>query len=444
MSLTSSFDWGSKGIDPHSSSSTLFRTSVPARVLEPREWYICHSESQQPPWISHSYFVPPNVIQHLMRNKKNRAIGIKFDGRNCLPDRKPDQITNMEGALHTFVTPVILSTIHGDYQWSGGHSIHEFGSLDDFRLGRLVLVSALVQQDFEGQRVMLRVASLQDEEIRGTPDMPPMLDVTEKQNDQMREEYDGRIHRYMVYHLLGSHRLPDRKAGGGDAMSVSQTLQFLADAIEHTSGDMLPTFMQNRFFHHNRQVISMEVMFMTALHQVRNEFHLLEHLCAQQGFVYSFNPPAIFARFFNSQGTDSYDGTDLLSRIHVTALKFFAYTSKMEACKCVAWNDFASPIIISLLRQALANQPHIAIRRNDEIFTPAGGDGLRGGLYSPPEEAKDALLVIHNNSDAFGQNIETEWAGGSLDGVIGTFSSAAASLLRNRADLCDRLAQISL
>lgn len=443
MSLILSFDWSSRGIDPNSSSSKLYKTPVSATVPEPREWYIYHSESQLPPWISHSYFVSPNMIKHLMRSKKDRAIGVKFDLRNCHPHRKPDQITNMEGALHTFATPIVLATIHGDYQWAGGHSIHEFGSLGGFQLGRLVLVSALVQQDFEGERVMLKVASVQDKEILGIPDLPPMLDVTEKQHDQMRGEYDDQIHKYMVYHLLDSHRLPARKAVGEDAMSLSQTLQFFADAIEHKSGDALPALMQNRFFYHNRHVISIEIMFMTALHQIRNEFYLLEHLCARQGYVYSFNPPAIFVRFFGSQGTDSSQGTDLLSRVHITALKLFAHTSKMEACKCVAWSDFASPTTIPLLRRALANQPHVAVRRNDEIFVPARGVGLEGGLYVPPEGAKDAMLVIHNNSDAFGQNIETEWAGGSLDGVIGTYSSAAASLLRDREDLCDQLVQIS-
>ena len=43
-------------------------------------------------------------------------------------------------------------------------------------------------------------------------------------------------------------------------------------------------------------------------------------------------------------------------------------------------------------------------------------------------------LVLHNNSDAFGQNIETEGPS-SLDGVIGSYSDAACHLERNRENL---------
>ena len=66
----------------------------------------------------------------------------------------------------------------------------------------------------------------------------------------------------------------------------------------------------------------------------------------------------------------------------------------------------------------------------DQLFS--GGKKSRAGLYTPPPEAEGAMLVVHNNSDALGQNIESEYAGGSLDGVIGAYSSAAGSLMRDR------------
>ena len=53
------------------------------------------------------------------------------------------------------------------------------------------------------------------------------------------------------------------------------------------------------------------------------------------------------------------------------------------------------------------------------------------------KQAEGAMLVVHNNSDGFGQNIETEHALGSLDGAVGSNSSAAASLHRGREDLLD-------
>jgi hypothetical protein len=53
------------------------------------------------------------------------------------------------------------------------------------------------------------------------------------------------------------------------------------------------------------------------------------------------------------------------------------------------------------------------------------------------KQAEGSMLVVHNNSDGFGQNIETEYALGSLDGAVGSNSSAAASLYRGREDLLD-------
>jgi hypothetical protein len=76
--------------------------------------------------------------------------------------------------------------------------------------------------------------------------------------------------------------------------------------------------------------------------------------------------------------------------------------------------------------------------RKDDLFSGKTG----AGLYNPPMDARGAMLVIHNNSDAFGQNIETEPSGGSLDGVVGEYSSASASLMRDRKDLCDNLIEV--
>lgn len=49
---------------------------------------------------------------------------------------------------------------------------------------------------------------------------------------------------------------------------------------------------------------------------------------------------------------------------------------------------------------------------------------------------KGTTLVLHNNSDGFGQNIETEGVS-SLDGALGVYSSAAAGLHRKRKDLME-------
>jgi hypothetical protein len=49
------------------------------------------------------------------------------------------------------------------------------------------------------------------------------------------------------------------------------------------------------------------------------------------------------------------------------------------------------------------------------------------GFYNVPQ---GQALVIHNNSNAFGQNIEYEDGMGSLDAAVGNASDAAVSLSR--------------
>jgi hypothetical protein len=56
------------------------------------------SDRFSPPIISKSHFVSNKMAEHLMKNKKYLALGVKY--------QYGDLITNMEGALHTFVTPI--------------------------------------------------------------------------------------------------------------------------------------------------------------------------------------------------------------------------------------------------------------------------------------------------------------------------------------------------
>jgi hypothetical protein len=418
-------------MNPDISSTHLFKTAVPSTEHQPRRFYLKEYYQLPSPWIAHSKMVPIALIEDLMREKRDTAIGEKFIKNNHPPDR----ITNMEAAMHTFVTPIVEATIHGDYQWKGGHSIHRFGSTEGRQLGRPVLMSALVQQDYEDDYVMARVASLRENEIIGTPEFPELMHWSVKQTDARRRSYNTQILMYLIYHLTQSHRLPAISAVGQSAMTVNETLDFLYDTIKHQNPSSLPSYMRGRYISYQGHILSLEVIFMTSVHQNKNEFCLLELLCSKRGYVYTFNPPAIFASFFGSRGTE------LLGRIHVAALKYVQSIMDFQACKCIAWSDYADSSIIQLIKYALDDQPHVGVVSSGALFS-AGKDIKEGrgeGLYWPPKVAENAMLVIHNNSDAFGQNIETEGAGGSLDGVIGAFSSAAGSLLRHRKDLCQNL-----
>lgn len=252
----------------------------------PRECYIKYRDTLPAPQIAHSHFVPKATVEFLMRYKKDSAIAVKFFSRNNTPDR----ITDMEGARHTFVTPMVKATMHGDYKWSPGHGIKKFGGLDGYQLGRTVLVSALVQQDFENDRVMMRIAGLGKDGRFGRSTLPTPIPTKDKQNTDLRRDYDDKIRDCLVYHLTRDHHLPaidlDIKE---TALSIPKILDHLAMLIERVDATDIPRRVQNVFFHDKSYFISLEIMFSTAVEQIRNEFVLLEKLNKQKGYVYTFN-----------------------------------------------------------------------------------------------------------------------------------------------------------
>lgn len=495
-------------------SSGIVSTLVPENEKLPRVWYLKNYHSTQPPWIVHSQFVPRGIISHLMREKQDRAAnGAKFQTmeykfsqfermekkrlkKGCQPKTRPpilipDKITNMEGALHTFVTPIVDdATIHGDHyfvepqyqnrlSFLGKHKVAHLGMAEEVQMARKVIFSLQVQQDFRDDQVMAELASPLDCAVVGVPNPPALITSAEKQDEVKREEYDFHLRRFMIYHLTKDHCLPAGSIEMEDrAMNLSTAMFFLDRAIfaQHD----LPAYMHNQYLYNTYKgeavLLSLEVLFQTALHQILNELFLLEHLCAADGYNYTFDPPVIFTRFF--QGSTSFRGTRLMSRIHIAALKHAARQIKLKALKVFAWNDFEvneafvwadaeggeahDENILNLLRAALASQPQVLVMLKKELFSKPcevpkktreivnnrkifSFDKVTANvLYSPPQGTENAALVIHNNSDGFGQNIEYEPMGfeggyGSLDGAVGCTSSAAASVKRDRPDLCDHI-----
>jgi hypothetical protein len=95
--------------------------------------------------------------------------------------------------------------------------------------------------------------------------------------------------------------------------------------------------------------------------------------------------------------------------------------------RAFAFNDYAGYDAVALLKKILEiRRPDIRCLSKADLFDH---DGHYDGKLFP-----GAALVLHNNSDGFGANIETEGST-SLDGAIGVYSSAAAGLNRRRTDL---------
>jgi hypothetical protein len=338
----------------------------------------------------------------------------------------------VEGALHTFITPVIpRCEMAGDYAYNHGHTIFRFGSKDKVQLTRSVAVSASIQPDFETPSIMLRVSKLDSNEVTGRDlsddgaepwSIPTALAKT---GERLRAKYDERLRSHMIYHLTSSHSLPARFSISS-ALSTNEGIAFLESLIISEDGDdanledrLVDKFMET----HNDAVVSLELLYNTAIQQVINEFSALEVLF-EQGYVYTYDPASIFAGEI---------GAAVLNRLFLLAFKTVSKHNVFGNLRTFAINDYADGNLVELAGHALAAQDSGTVRwmAKKELFS-----GKRG-LYSPTDHEKGAMLVLHNNSDAFGQNIETEGMGGSLNGAIGASSSAAASLERGREDLVD-------
>jgi len=416
-------------------SDILHVSKIPSNV-DTRSFYMRKDKLRTvpPPLISVSEFVPRVLIEQLMRRKKNSALGVKFVSHHH--GTYKDEITNMEGALHTFVTPVVgTCEMTGDYHYDGGHGVSKFGNVvpeggDEsrkYRLARTVVMSASIQLDFENSDVMLRVCRLDKAEVRGVDlNREPkwhMMSPQEKQDGDRRFRYDDYLRRHMVYWLTRDGRLPARSTVH-NRMVYKEAIQFLESLI--STGIDIPERVGGRFVElHNDQVVSLELLFNAALHQVRNEFSALEALCPS-GYVYTYDPASIFAAEI---------GATLLNRLMITGLRCLSDSSHFRNMRIFAFNDYADQSAPSLVARALENQKHVQVARKSDLFR--GPEGKYDITYH--ERAVGAMLVVHNNSDAFGQNIETEGDFGSLDGAIGCNSSAAASLAREREDLLDNI-----
>ncbi|KFY41699.1 hypothetical protein V494_02839 [Pseudogymnoascus sp. VKM F-4513 (FW-928)] len=403
---------------------------LPTRVLprngnEPRDHYISNPLTSPAPIIGASSFVPKSLITHLMRRKNDSALAIKF-----APGRK-GVITNMEGVMHTFVTPLAGAMMHGDYRYVGQHYVEEFPLLDGRQQARRVVVSAAVQMDFEFKSVMMEACRVEVGEVIGRELGPDwrVLGDQEKWDGKGREEYDDGLKSHMVAHLVASKKLPPLNAVKDRALSYSQAVELLERHIRDP--DWSPTDFQNVFVAlgstSSKVIVSLEFLYNTAVHQLRNELSALEVACPQ-GYIYTSDPPSIFVQ--------AIGGPKIINRLQCAALKHLAYTCRFVNMKAFAFNDYSDDGAMVLLREALRVQRHVVVLPKAKLFR-----GQRG-RYEPGEELEEGILVVHNNSDAFGQNIETEFSSGSLDGAIGASTSAAASLMRDRKDLLDWILRV--
>lgn len=368
---------------------------------------------EQPVVISQSEFVPKAMTEHLMRNKKDSALGVKY--------QQGDKITNMEGALHTFLTPISTITMTGDYTYQGGHTILPL----DQNAGRKVILSAAIQPDFESSgnsEIVMRIVEVKQEPTIGQPlpsNFQPLWSQSQGNQKAFEKElaqYDKSLQAHMVYHLTKEHRLPALSEIQANIVNYQAAIDLLEQLILDQNPDLdLTESLNGKFVELNGHVLSLEALFNVYAHQLRNEFSVLEQTLPQ-GYVYTIDPPAIFTTQIGG-----VKNVNLLNRLQILAFKHLKKSSSFSHLQVIGFNDYSDKKAIKLLTDLFS----------DKQVVPKQVLFKNNGHYSISDPY---ALVLHNNSDAFGQNIESEGPS-SMDGVIGSYSDAACHLQRNRANL---------
>lgn len=375
-----------------------------------------------PAAVSYSHWIPKELVEHLMHRKKDSALRQKYvkDAIDELTGtEKKDEITNMEGLLHTYVTPVCSAKIFGDFKHGGVNHFPNYQC-------RPVILSAAVHPDFEygandGDSnkgiapVMMRLCCISEEEIQGEilPSDFRIISPEDKNDNQKRAEYDQKILKHAIYHLTSDHKLPSLKEAKetGYMMSVDEGRRFLEELFKRPFN---PAELKRQFVNFvgmdgNDQIISLEVLYNSYVQQIRNEFSVLE-AAAPQGYVYTIDPPGIFVHALGGP-----ESVAILNRLQGLALKNIHANSPLNNLKVVGFNNYSDEGMVDLLKKAL---PDKDVKPKKEVFD---------GQY---KINKNYALVLHNNSDGFGQNIETEGGRASLDALIGNYSTAAIPLAR--------------
>lgn len=382
------------------------------------------SKNATPPAISKSEFISTALVKHLMENKKDSAIGVKSEN--------DDPILNAQGAAHTFVTPITKITMKGDYKYDLAQQNHDVSRFKADE-GREVILSAAIHPDFEKANapVVMPLVEITETATQGkniTNEAVPLWGKVKgdtKQLDQQKASYEKELNSHLVYHLTLDHRLPSKaEIAKIPILSVDAGTKLLEDLIKMPNDAPRDRreLLQGKFINLNGHTISLEALYQVYVEQMRNEFSVLE-ASLPQGYVYTIDPPSIFATQIGLQNVN------ILNRLQILALKQLNESSPLQHLKCIGFNNYADKGAVDLYKKVFPG-PDKEVMAKADLFQ--GTDGKYN--YDKPY-----ALVIHNNSDGFGQNIETEGGKASMDAAIGQNSDAACHLARNHSQLTDKI-----
>lgn len=331
-----------------------------------REFWVQHSALAPAPLIAVSRAVPEPLVTHLLDGKQDSKAGAKW--------ARGDRISNMEGAWHTLVVPLAFPVwVNGQLGFEDGK--HVVRAMPPSH-APLVVLSALVNPDFEFDNVMYAMIRVDEHAVTGKP-LP--AGWTPPEPAQICAETELQLKQHFVYHFCDEGRLP--------AKADVNPAQVGTKYVQTARGDLLSVGMLRNCMRE----------------QLHVEMRGIDRICDEHGLsiLYTWDPPALFARTIDHA---------LFDRLWAEAIAAPGVLS--PHVKCVAYNDFRSAAVLAQLRETLA-VPVVA-KRDLKV-----GDS-------------DTVKLVHSNADAFANHILTQDAASSLEGAIGSCSSAAASFCTHK------------
>lgn len=358
------------------------------------------------------------------------------------------QVTNMEaGGLRTLTTAIAEVEMTGDYTYANKqHSIVPLEQIGGAQQARTVLVSTTVQPDFETGSTVLATCRVEKDSIQPLEGFPPPITPVDKQDDGKRQEYDNKVKQALVGKLVGKGGLPALKnvppqeiytptqvigkleellKNGASPQAIDEAMKHIFVGLTYFEMDPAsPTFKEVK-----TETISGLMFFKMYVESLGAELSALEATCPQ-GYVYTSDPPSIFASCFSEQTAKGIiPNPTAINRFQMLALKYLCLkqggTTPFPHMKAFAFNNYADNGALAALRLALpADQNGFSRVYAKKDFFPEGKP------YTPLPGMENYALVLHNNSDGYGFNLLTECGIQSMDAIYGRYSNAAAVLMQ--------------
>lgn len=422
-------------------------SSKQVKLIDPVNWTLIRhrddflkleTKAFPPLILAYSPILPEGLVTHLLNKPQGTACGIKYISG--------DPITNGEAALHSLLTPLAEVIMLGDHIWRGAEDRNKrsFGEQNfGNNLGRQVILSASIQPDFEAQTetnfVMAYLIGLGEDELKGEP-LPndfKILSQEDKAKDELRAHYDLSLKKHAIYHLTANHCLPSSKSvKKGDILALNDVETFFDSILtgnpsrkkilHHLQSKVISVTTEDKKHH----FLSLEMLFNLYLEQLQQELGALDQ-AAPQGFIYTIDPPSIFASLF---APHQKQAVQMFNRLQALAIRSLIEKMPFEHLKMIAFNDFSDSTIVPYFKEALKFS-EIKIGAKKELYeyqikTNKKNQSYEIQTYRPQRidpSFANCALVLHNNSDAYRPNIKYEGVE-SLDGLIGNFSNAAVTL----------------